>query len=143
MMPSRRLTPAGSLPPSCRYLWTASRPVKTIPLISTGSPTLRERIFSSVKGRLREIISIQPFLDCAGAVEGGALAAVSPTHVADADKEGGGQSIGRADLHAEQSGFAAKTHRSDSEFIRGVQHVLLELIEFGNGIAICEHAQEL
>src|SRR3989442_15751237 len=55
-MPSRRLTPGGNRPPSCRYLWTASRPVNTTPDIRTSSRTFSARIFSSVKGKERSII---------------------------------------------------------------------------------------
>src|SRR6516162_4627625 len=56
MMPSFNVTPGGSLPPSCRYLWTASRPVYTTPEISTSSPTFSARILSSVKGKVSLII---------------------------------------------------------------------------------------
>src|ERR1019366_6438467 len=49
-MPSRKLTSGGSLPPSCKYLCIASRPVNTTPEINTSSPTFSARIFSSVKG---------------------------------------------------------------------------------------------
>src|SRR5208337_2969031 len=59
-MPSRRFTPGGSLPPSCRYLWTASRPVNTTPEINTSSPTFSARIFSSVKGKVNCVIG-HPF----------------------------------------------------------------------------------
>src|SRR5208283_621668 len=55
-MPSRKFTPGGSWPPSCKYLWTASRPVNTTPVISTSSPTFNARIFSSVKGKESLII---------------------------------------------------------------------------------------
>src|SRR5438552_3778609 len=51
-MPSRKLTLGGNVPPSCRYLWTASRPVNTIPDINTSSPTFSARIFSSENGKV-------------------------------------------------------------------------------------------
>src|SRR6266487_5588616 len=50
-MPSLKLTPSGNVPPSCKYLCTASRPVNTVPEINTSSPTFSARIFSSVKGK--------------------------------------------------------------------------------------------
>src|SRR6185369_3126209 len=60
-MPSRNFTSGGGVPPSCRYLWTASRPVNTTPEINTSSPTLSARIFSSVKGKLNFVMpAIQP-----------------------------------------------------------------------------------
>src|ERR1043165_2376578 len=65
-MPSRRLTPGGNAPPSCKYLWTASRPVNTTPEINTSSPTLSARILSSVKGKLSFVmadISLQTGLE--------------------------------------------------------------------------------
>src|SRR6266567_2146460 len=58
-MPSRKLTPGGSLPPSCKYLCTASRPVKSTPEINTSSPTFSARIFSSVEGLVSWIIKIK------------------------------------------------------------------------------------
>src|SRR4051812_23803697 len=101
-MPSRRSTPGGSCPPSCKYLCTASRPVNSTPEISTASPTFSARIFSSLKGVVSSGISldsiqplslIQPALDFAARFERDALAAKGPAHVANADKIGGGQAV--------------------------------------------------
>src|SRR5258708_14620947 len=55
-IPSVNLTPAGSFPPSCRYLWTASRPVNKVPLMPTSSPTLRARMTDSDTGVVRLIM---------------------------------------------------------------------------------------
>src|SRR5687768_6164587 len=109
----------------------------------TSSPTLSERIVCSEIGTFSSIILIEPGLDFAGVVEDSALAAIRPAHVADAHEERRGQAIGRANFHAEQSRFAAETHRANAEFIRGVQNVLLKLVEFGIRIPIIETAQEL
>src|SRR6516164_5895472 len=113
-MPSRRLTPSGSWPPSCRYLWTASRPVNKVPEMETASPTLRPRMALSETGVVREIIaSIQPTKDFAVRSQGHSLAAIGPAHVTDADEKRGGQPVQNADLGPEQSGLAAETHRAN------------------------------
>src|SRR3954466_15832847 len=99
MMPSLKLT-GGSLP-SSSHLWTASRPVKTTPVISTMSPTLSERTFSSVKGAEREVInvsSIEPFLDGALGRDDRALATIGPAHIGNRDEKRCRQSIESADL---------------------------------------------
>src|SRR6185369_9878847 len=142
-MPSRRFTSGGSLPPSCRYLWTASRPVKRVPLMRTSSPTLSERTLASEMGVVREIILIKPFFNFSLGAQRDALAAISPTHIADAHEEGGGQTVQDADLGAEQGGLAAETHRADAQFVCGIDDVFFEFIEFGVGIAVVEFPQEL
>src|SRR5688572_1123829 len=114
-----------------------------MPLISTSSPTLSERIFSSVNGRVTGIILIKPLLDFAGLAERCALAAIGPTHVAHADKEGGGKAIGRADFYAEQRGFSAEAHGPNAEFVGGAEDIALELGQFLGGIGVVERAQEL
>src|ERR1039457_5203247 len=63
MMPSLKLTPGGSAPPSCKYLWTASRPVWMTPEMSTSSPTFSARVFSSVKGNESLIIKLMFFVN--------------------------------------------------------------------------------
>src|SRR5436190_24331952 len=135
-MPLRRLSSGGNSPPSCRYLCTASRPVKNIPLIATSSPFLSARIFSSVNGAEREIMLVKPLGDFALSVEFDALPTVRPAHVTDADEERRRQAIRRAHFHPEQRCFAAKTHRADAQFIRRLQHILFERVEFRHGIAI-------
>src|SRR6266404_1565694 len=102
-MPSRRLTPGGSFPPSCKYLCTASRPVKSTPEISTDSPTFNERIFSSVIGVLSWITEsslIEPLFNLPAGFQQHALPPKSPAHIADADEIGSRQPVGRANLHA-------------------------------------------
>src|SRR5688572_8716878 len=151
MMPSRRLTPGGSSPPSCRYLCTASRPVNTTPLMATSSPTLSARILSSVKGRERGIIagfgklsrSIQPLRDLAIAIQFDATPAVGPAHVAHADEIRRRHAVRRADLHAQQRGLAAETHRADAEFVGRLEDVLLQRVELRLGIAVVEQPEEL
>src|SRR4030095_11635979 len=100
MIPSRKLTSGGSVPPSCRYLWTTSRPVKRTPVISTSSPTFKARIFSSVNGLVNWIIgrSVKPFLDLTLLIEQDALPAIGPAHIADTDEEGCRQTIRDTDL---------------------------------------------
>src|ERR1700744_903475 len=146
MMPSRRFTPEGSLPPSCKYLWTASRPVNTTPDISTSSPTFRVRTFSSVKGKVSLIMiasinqvdrlvnsrSIEPFLNICLRVQNHPLAAIGPAHVTDADKERCGHAIGRAYFHAQQCGLAAKPHGTDAEVIGGFQNILFQRVQLRN-----------
>src|SRR6266478_3092708 len=56
-IPSFNLTPGGSRPPSCKYLWTASRPVNNVPVMPTSSPTLSARMADSETGVARLIIS--------------------------------------------------------------------------------------
>src|SRR6187401_2859881 len=115
-MPFRKLTPAGSLPPSCRYLCTASRPVNKVPEISTASPTFSERTSTSSQGVLSFTIrnSVKPAVDFTIAVKLHALPAIRPTHVADAHEERSGQAIGGANLHPEQRRFASKPHRPNA-----------------------------
>src|SRR5688500_14548582 len=114
-----------------------------MPLISTSSPTLSERIFSSVNGRVTGIILVQPLLDFPGLTKGCALAAIGPAHVADADEEGGGKAIGSADFYAEQRGFAAEAHRPNAEFVGGVENIAFEFGEFLGGVGVVERAEEL
>src|SRR6266540_776136 len=99
-MPSCSFTSGGSLPPSCIYLCTTSRPVKRIPEIRTSSRTFSAQIFSFENGAFSSIISVEPGLNFAVGVEDGALAAIGPAHVTDADEVRGGQTIGRADFYA-------------------------------------------
>src|SRR5512139_3176443 len=98
-IPPWRLTPGGSRPPSCRYLWTASRPVNKVPVMVTSSPTFSARTAASVTGVESWIIvvSVKPFLDLAGRIECHALAAIGPAHVADADEIRGRQPIKHTD----------------------------------------------
>src|SRR5438067_1336948 len=120
MIPSLKLTLAGSLPPSCKYLCTASRPVNNTPLISTASPTLSERIFSSVNGIVSFVMgtkSVEPFLNFSAGLQYHPLPPVGPAHVTDAHKKRGGHSVDGADLHAEQGRFATETHRPDPEIV--------------------------
>src|SRR6188474_1272857 len=128
MIPSRKLTSGGSLPPSCRYLWTTSRPVKRTPVISTSSPTFKPRIFSSVNGLVNWIIwrSVKPFLDLAVLIEQYSLPAIGPAHIADTDEERGRQAIGNADLDSEQCRLAAKAHRPDAQLVGCVQNILFQ-----------------
>src|SRR5688572_5618467 len=139
-MPFRKLTPVGSLPPSWRYLWTASRPVNNVPDISTGSPTFSERMSASSQGVLSFIMpnSVKPAVDLTIAVKLHALTSIRPAHVADAHKKRGRKAIGGANLHAEQGRFAAESHRADAKFVRRVQDVLLEFVQFGNRVAVFE-----
>src|SRR5438270_242799 len=105
-MPSRKLTAAGSCPPSCKYLWTASRPVNRTPEISTESPTLSARVFSSVKGLVSWIIktnSIEPLFYVATGCERHSLPAKGPTHIADTHKIRSRQPVGRDNLYPQQS----------------------------------------
>src|SRR5881296_3410834 len=112
-MPSRKLTPGGNRPPSCKYLCTASRPVKTTPLRATSSRTFNARIFSSVKGKERLIIfslgkfpglaadfqrglSVQPSGDFPLRIQRHAQPPIGPAHVTDADEKRRGQTIDRA-----------------------------------------------
>src|SRR5664279_1713654 len=62
-------------------------------------------------------LSIKPILDLPVRIERHALAAIRPTHVANADEIGCGQAIEHADLGAQQGGLAAKTHWPDAELI--------------------------
>src|SRR5688572_9982965 len=114
-----------------------------MPLISTSSPTLSERIFSSVNGRVTGIILIKPLLDFAGLAERCALAAIRPAHVADADKEGGGKAIGGADFYAEQRRFSAEAHGPNAEFVGGAEDIALKFGQFLGGIGVVESAEEL
>src|ERR1035437_7838255 len=88
-------------------------------------------------------LSVKPFLDLAVRVERHALAAIRPAHVADADKIGCGQAIEHADFGAQQGGLAAKTHWSNTELIRRLDDVALQLVALGVWVAIIESAQEL
>src|SRR5215213_4339608 len=142
-MPLRRLTSGGSSPPSCRYLCTASRPVKNMPLMATSSPFLSARIFSSVNGAEREIMSVKPLGDFALRVEFNALPPIRPAHITDADEERCRQTIGREYFHAEQGRLAAKAHGADAQLVRGLQHILFKRVEFRHGVAISQCAQKL
>src|SRR5215204_5551601 len=113
-MPFCRSTPAGSLPPSCKYLWTASRPVKRVPEISTASRTLSERMSASWHGVFSSVISVEPTFDIVGGIELHALAPISPAHITYAHKERGGEAIRGANFCTQQRRLAAKTHRADA-----------------------------
>src|SRR6266446_1356235 len=128
-IPSFNLTPGGSRPPSCKYLWTASRPVNSVPVMPTSSPTLSARMADSETGVPRLIISkwsddhsshsshqshengvsVEPFLDIPVCIEAHALPSVSPAHVTDAHKKGGWKPVCGADLCAQQCRFSPKT----------------------------------
>src|ERR1043166_8196123 len=107
------------------------------------SPTLRERIFSSVNGAASEIMLVEPLGDVALRVELHALTAISPAHIADADEERRRQTIRRADFHAKQSGLAAETHLTNAEFVRGFPNIPFEIIEFLHRISIRQLSQKL
>src|ERR1041384_4265763 len=62
-MLSRRFTPGGNPPPSCKYWCTASRPVNTTPVIETSSPTFSARILDSVNGLVSWIIIVGRVLE--------------------------------------------------------------------------------
>src|SRR5438552_1292797 len=153
-MPSRILTPAGNWPPSCRYLCTTSRPVKTTPEITTSSRAFKARIFDSVKGDESWIIriersvggmecrrpgpaarrsrvrysstssSVKPLHNFALPVQRHAQPAIRPAHVTDAHEIGRRQTIDRANLHAQQSRFAPEAHRPNAQRVRRFQYVL-------------------
>ena len=114
-----------------------------MPLISTASPTFSERIFSSVKGRERDVILVEPFFNSACVAQSCSLATIGPTHIADTHKIRGGQPIGGGDFHAEQGCFSAETHRTNSEFVGRVEDVLLKFVQFGIWVAVAKRAEEL
>src|ERR1041385_5570851 len=68
---------------------------------------------------------------------------IRPAHVAHADEIRRRQTIQHADFCAEQRRLAAETHWADAEFVRGLDDILFELVEFGIRIAVIELAQEL
>ncbi len=132
----------GRSPPLCRYLWTSSRPVKTVPLSSTMSPARRLRTAASVSGVLQThglrlppsararssgsgpvaVIAVelagslvQPLDDLALGVEDHAATAIGPAHVGHADEERRRQPIQRSDLAAADRQLAAEAHRADVE----------------------------
>ena len=130
-----------------RCACTASRPVYISPLISTTSPTLSARTCSSVSGgaqndfaagerKARTLghffdrargIAIEPVGDrAAGSVEPDAEAAEGPAIVGDRDEEAGGQTVGGADLAADQRHFAAEAHGADAEAVGFVHDLAFE-----------------
>src|SRR6516162_10031124 len=147
-MPSCKLTPSGSCPPSCKYLCTASRPVKRRPLIATSSPTFKARLADSEMGVVSWIISpasllIEPVLDTALRRESDALPPIRPAHVAYAYKIRGRQAIEHADFRAQQRRFATEAHRADAKLVRGLNNVLLKAVELRLRIMVTERAQQL
>src|SRR5208283_5160207 len=142
-MPPWNFTAAGNWPPSCRNLWTASRPVNNVPVIATASPTFSARTAASETGVVSVIMSIQPFPDAALLVQRHALAPVGPAHVADADEVGGGQAVEHADFGAQQGGLAAKAHRADTEFVGGLHNILLQLVQFRIWVVVVQSAEKL
>src|ERR1044071_957193 len=112
-MPSRRFTSGGKRPPACRYWCTASRPVKTTPVMTTSSPTFSARILDSVNGLVSWIIniarsdrpitpllhhsitpgSVEPPHNFAPRAQRHAQPPVRPAHVADAHEIGGRQPV--------------------------------------------------
>src|SRR6266404_7789801 len=153
-IPSFNLTSGGSRPPSCKYLWTASRPVNSVPLIPTSSPTLSARMADSETGVARLIISkwsddhsshtshsshqshedgvsVEPFLDIPVCIEAHALPSVSPAHVTDAHKKRCRKPVRCADFRSQQRRFSSKTHRADSKLVGRLNNVLLQALQFG------------
>ena len=86
---------------------------------------------------------IKPFLNFTIRIQRHALTPIRPAHVADAHEKGRGQAVRRANLHAQQRRLAAESHRADAEFVRRLQDVLLERVEFGDRIAVGDQPQEL
>src|SRR5579885_3518957 len=144
MMPSLKLT-GGSLP-SFSHLWTASRPVNTTPEISTMSPTLSARTFSSVKGAESWIIadsSIKPLLDLALGSDESALPPVRPAHIGHRHEEGGRQAVEQADLGPEERRLAVEAHGADSELVGLAGDLLLEERELLDLVLVSHLPQNL
>src|SRR4051812_19749367 len=76
------------------------------------------------KGRFELSHSVKPLSNLAFGCNDRALAAVSPAHIRDADKEGCRQAIQRGYLYPHQCRLAAESHRSDAELI-GLRYTLL------------------
>ena len=71
------------------------------------------------------------------------MATVGPAHVADADKEGCGQAVRRADLHPQQRRLAAEAHGPDAQFVRRLEDVLFQVVQHGIRVAVFDRAEEL
>src|ERR1041384_2731944 len=144
-MPPFRETPSGSRPPSCRYLWTASRPVNTTPLTTTASPTFSTRTCSSEIGVCSDIMCplVETLLDAPVPRKRGPLPPICPAHVADAHEIRSGHAVDRADFHTEQRCLPAKPHGTDPELVGRLPDVLLQPVQFRHRISIRQKAEEL
>src|SRR4030066_907805 len=94
------------------HLCAASRPVIMTPLSNTGSPTLRLRMVSSLRGILRDrIFILHLFVFDSGVGDSHLAPAICPAHVTHTDKEAGWQAVEMGDPGAQQSRLSTKPHR--------------------------------
>src|SRR5215510_13844166 len=96
-----------------------------------------------MRGGHYSISLIAPLFNLPFRIEFHTLTPIRPAHVADADEIGGRQTVEDTDFCSEQGRFSAKSHWPDAEFVRGIDDVLLEAIEFWIFVLIIQFAEKL